>query len=94
MLACEIQQATNGSDPKPQADLSTAEIARMYDRRPQTVRGWIERGLLVAYKFQGHEWRITPENLEKFKRQQREHLKLEAVGPEPDLNTWRKVSGE
>ncbi len=94
LQARETEQAANGSDPKPQADLSTADIARMYDRSPQTVRGWIGRGLLDAYRFRGREWRITPENLEKFKREQREHLKLEAVGPEPDLNTWRKVSDE
>ena len=89
----EIQQAANGSDPKPHADLSTADIARMYDRSPQTVRGWIGRGLLDAYRFQGREWRVTPENLEKFRREQREPLKLEVLGPEPDLNAWRKVSG-
>ena len=94
MLAREVQQAANGSDPKPQADLSTADIARMYDKSPQTVRGWIGRGLLDAYKFQGHEWRVTPESLEKFKREQREPLKLGIVKPTPDLNAWRKAVGE
>ncbi len=94
MLTREVQQAANGSDPKPQADLSTAEIASMYDKSPQTVRGWIARGLLDAYKFQGHEWRVTPESLEKFKREQREPLKLEVVKPPPNLGGWRKVSGE
>ncbi len=92
MLAREVQQAANGSDPKPQADLSTAEIARMYDKSPQTVRGWIGRGLLDAYRFQGREWRVTPESLEKFKREQREPLKLEVVSPEPDLGAWRKAA--
>ena len=92
MLARETQQAAN-SDPKPQADLSTAEIARMYKKSPQTVRGWIDRGLLDAYKLFGHEWRVTPENHEKFKREQREHLRLEAAGPEPNLGAWRKAAG-
>ncbi len=90
----EAQQAANGSDPKPQADLSTAEIASMYGKSPQTVRGWIGRGLLDAYKFQGREWRVTPESLQKFILEQREPLKLEVVGPTPDLGGWRKVSGE
>ncbi len=94
MLAREIQQATNGSDRKPQADLSTAEIASMFHKSPQTVRDWIGKGLLDAYKFRGHEWRVTPENLEKFIAQQREPLKLEVVSREPDLGAWRKAAGE
>ncbi len=92
MLARETRQAANGGDPKPQADLSTADIARMYDRTPQTVRGWIYRGLLDAYKFQGREWRVTPASLEKFRREQREPLKLEVVKPPPDLRGWRKAA--
>ena len=51
----EAQRAANGSDPKLQADLSTADIARMYDRKPQTVRGWLDRGLLDGYKLLNHE---------------------------------------
>ena len=94
MLAREIEQATNGGDPKPQADYTTAEIARMFGKSPQTVRDWRRKGLLEAYKFRGHEWRVTPENLEKFMREQREPLKLEVVKPAPDLGAWRNVSGE
>ncbi len=90
----EIQQATSGSDPKPRPDYTTAEIARMFDKSPQTVRDWIGKGLLEAYKLFDREWRVTPENLEKFKREQREHLRLEVVSPEPNLGAWRKVSGE
>ena len=94
MLAHETQQAANGSDPKPQADLSTAEIARMFTKSPQTVRDWIGKGLLDAYRFQGREWRVTPENLQKFIGEQREPLKLEVVSPEPNLGAWRKAAGE
>ncbi len=89
-----IQQATNGSDPKPRPDYTTAEIARMFDKSPQTVRDWIGKGLLEAYKLFDREWRVTPENLEKFMREQREPLKLEFVKPTPDLGAWRNVSGE
>ena len=95
MLAREVQQAANGSDPKPQADYTTTEIAAMFHRHPQTVRDWIGKRLLAAYRFRGHgEWRVTRESLQEFIREQREPLKLEVVGPEPDLSGWRKVSGE
>ncbi len=91
MLARETQRAANGRDPKP-ADLSTADIATMYDKSRQTVRGWIGKGLLDAYKFPGREWRVTPESFEKFRREQREPLKLEVVKPPPDLRGWRKAA--
>ena len=91
----ETHQAANGSDPKPQADYTTTEIAAMFHRHPQTVRDWIGKRLLAAYRFRGHgEWRVTPESLQEFIREQREPLKLEVVGPEPNLSGWRKVSGE
>ncbi len=91
----EAQRAANGGDPRPQADYTTTEIAAMFHRHPQTVRDWIGKRLLAAYRFRGHgEWRITPESLQEFIREQREPLKLEVVGPEPDLSGWRKVSGE
>ncbi len=93
MLARETQQTANGSDPKPQADLSIADLARMHDRSPQAVRGWIYRGLLDAYKLFGRYWRITPENHEKFKFEQRERLGLKVVSPRPDLNAWKAGVG-
>ncbi len=93
MQARETQRAANGSDPRPQADLSTAEIARMFGKSPQTVRDWRRKGLLEAYKFRGREWRVTPESLQKFIGEQREPLKLEFVKPAPDLGAWRNVSG-
>ena len=94
MLAREIRQASNGSDPIPQADLSTAEIARMFTKSTQTVRDWIGKGLLDAYKFRGHEWRVTPESLQRFIGEQREPHKLEVVNPEPNLGAWRRAAGE
>ena len=93
LLGRQIRQATNGSDPKPRPDYATAEVAAMFRRSQQTVRDWIKDGLLDAYKW-GREYRITPENLQKFIREQREPLKLEVVKPAPDLGAWRKAAGE
>ncbi len=93
VLAREIQRAANGSDPKPRPDYTTAEVAAMFRRHPQTVRDWIGRGILDAYPW-GREYRITPESLQTFIREQREPLKLEVVSREPDLGAWRKAAGE
>ncbi len=61
----------------------------MYGKSPQTVRRWIGKGFLGAYRFQGREWRVTPESLQKFIDEQRQPLKPKIVRPE--LGTWRKA---
>ena len=86
-------QLSNSYERDPRPDYTTAEVAAMFRRSQQTVRDWIKDGLLDAYKW-GREYRITPESLQKFIREQREPLKLEVVRPEPNLGAWRTVSGE
>jgi excisionase family DNA binding protein len=46
------------------------EIARQLDVKEETVRNWIRRKLLPAYKL-GNEWRVSPEDYQEFLRQRR-----------------------
>jgi len=50
--------------------LSIRAVADHLDVSIKTVRRWIERGDLAAFKV-GHQWRIDPEDLDRFLWQQR-----------------------
>ena len=55
----------------PNADMTVAEVATLFNRSPQTVRTWIRHGDLDAYRLHGREYRITTRALEAFLKQQR-----------------------
>jgi hypothetical protein len=80
------------------ADMTVAELAARFRRRPSTVRGWIERGLFPgAYKFMGgREWRVPQAALEAFEAGQRAgrpQNRLWGQGGRPvDLGAWRRES--
>ncbi len=49
---------------------STRQIAKMLDLKTITIRRWIERGLLKAYKL-GKELRVNKKDFEKFLEERR-----------------------
>ena len=49
---------------------STRQIAKMLDLKTITIRRWIDKGALQAYKL-GKELRIKKEDFEKFLRERR-----------------------
>lgn len=56
----------SSQDDEPVSDLTVEEVAKIVDRAPSTVRGWlVSDEIPQAYKFKG-EWRVPPAALEAF----------------------------
>jgi Helix-turn-helix domain len=82
------------------ADLTVAQLAARFGRKPSTVRGWLDRQLIPgAYRFQGREWRVPAASLAAFEESQR--LGVISQSPSPsrgprqrpvDLGAWRRAS--
>lgn len=53
------------------ADLTVPEVAKLFDRHSNTVRGWIAQGLLAGYRLNNREWRIPRSAVDDFQRRQR-----------------------
>lgn len=65
-------------------DLTIADLARLFGKRPSTVRGWVQHGDFAgAYKLHGKEWRVPVSAVEAFQDRQRKS--------EPRLAAWRSV---
>ena len=53
-------------------DLTIRDLAKMFGKRPSTVRAWVERGDFAgAYKLHGKEWRVPADSVRRFQEQQR-----------------------
>jgi hypothetical protein len=83
----------------PPADLTVAELAERYHRKPSTVRGWILSGRLRSYLFVGREHRVTPAALQEFEATERNATGTPRAQSQSkrstkavDLGGWRKVA--
>lgn len=76
------------------ADLTVAEVAAIFDRHPNTIRGWIAQGVLAGYRLNNREWRIPRQAVEDFQRRQRlgEDAPTSALGKArpKKLGDWRR----
>jgi len=53
-------------------DLTIQDLAKMFGKRPSTVRAWAERGDFAgAYKLHGKEWRVPADSVREFQELQR-----------------------
>jgi hypothetical protein len=81
-----------GASPTPSespalVDLTSGDLARLFGKRPSTVRAWVERGDFPgAYKLHGKEWRVPASTVEAFQDRQRGRAKSG-----PRLSAWRSV---
>jgi len=76
----------------PEVDLTVADLARLFSKRPSTMRGWIERGdFSGAYKL-GKEWRIPASSVAAFQDRHRAGVHGPAfVRARPRLSDWRRA---
>lgn len=67
-------------------DLTIADLAGLFHKRPSTVRAWVERGDFPgAYKLYGREWRVPVSAVEAFQDGQRR------AKSDSRLSAWRSV---
>ena len=74
-------------------DLTIRDLAHVFEKRPSTVRAWVERGDFPgAYKLHDKEWRIPASAVEAFQDRQRMRARL-GRGTESGgrLSQWRSV---
>ncbi len=87
-----LLEQLSGASPLPSespalVDLTIGDLARLFGKRPSTVRAWVERGDFPgAYKLHGKEWRVPASAVEAFQDRQRGRAKSE-----PRLSAWRSV---
>lgn len=90
LLGAESDSSSNADASA--ADLTVAQIAERFNRKPQTVRDWITSGKLRGYRFNGREYRVTAAALAEFEEERRngEPARRSSANT-PDLSTWRRV---
>lgn len=79
-------------------DLTIEEVAEEFDRSESAVRSWCQQELIPgAYKFRGREWRIPPEGVRAFQRQEAEGdlsparaAEVPGRGGDDDLSSWKE----
>lgn len=83
----------------PPPDLTVAQVAARFGRKPSTVRGWIASGSLTgAYQFRGRELRIPAAAVLDFEARQRpttpkpSQTSRHKATDAPDLTSWRKLA--
>jgi hypothetical protein len=92
-----VEQLANGGGRQSDADsaaapgatdLTIADLARLFGKRPSTVRAWVERGDFPgAYKLQGKEWRVPASSIDSF-----QHFQQQRSRSASGLSAWRSVS--
>ena len=88
------QGAEGAADPPARlVDLSIRDLARLFGKRPSTVRAWVERGdFPAAYKLNRKEWRVPPSSLAAFQTRQRNDKQDSTERPSSNnLSDWRKA---
>jgi len=73
-----------------EVDLTVEEVAKMFGRHPNTIRGWLQNGGLRGYKLKGKEWRVPRTAIREFQTRQADPTTAESTALDTaDLSAWR-----
>lgn len=76
-------------------DLKIDDLAKLFGKRPSTVRGWVERGDFPgAYKLHGKEWRVPTSGVKAFQDGQSRGRHTSCGRGASRLTRWRQVAAE
>lgn len=71
-------------------DLTVEEVAKMFGRHPNTIRGWLQSGELRGYKLKGKERRVPRAAIGEFQTRQADPRTPESTtAGTADLSAWR-----
>lgn len=95
LLPVHLEDTTNRDPTAVEVDLTVSQVAELFDRSPQTVRGWIREERLQAYQLNDREYRITRVAVEEFQQCARDGNR-EQPGPltPADLSAWKRDRGK
>lgn len=83
-----LEQLDGAPAPAPEPrDLTIEDVAAQFGRRPSTIRGWCERGLLRGYRLNGKAWRFPAAAVDEFRAAQQAPRRSRSSA---DLGSWRR----
>lgn len=91
---CTDASATEADGVPLKVDLTVAQVAEMFGRSPQTVRGWIRQGELEAYQLNNREYRVTRAALQGYQERARGAVATSPGHASVDLSAWKQDRGK
>jgi excisionase family DNA binding protein len=90
------EDAAEGLEEGHLADLTCAEVAKVFNRSAACIRDWCRSGKLRAYRNVGREWRVPRSSIREFHDRQaiQDHgQRMPGNGKKssPDLGAWRSA---
>jgi excisionase family DNA binding protein len=52
--------------------LTPADVGKLLQVEPRTVRTWLHQGALIGVRLPGGDWRVLPTDFDRFLRQRRQ----------------------
>jgi excisionase family DNA binding protein len=91
-LADLLKDAAGSPAPPTPGDLSLADVCAAVQKKPSTVRGWLQRGELRGYRLNGKAWRVPRAALAAYLTAQANPEAATGEDDDVDITEWRRAS--